>query len=104
VAFVEREMKSLGLDENLVGLEDMFGEIKTVSSQDLSYACPLTRHTIHPSVYQFGSAGDRPYLYRGFERAKQSAVLACETSEFQDHPRKASTMDTGYNSYDGSGR
>jgi hypothetical protein len=31
VEFVEREMKSLGLDETVVGLEEIFGEIKAVS-------------------------------------------------------------------------
>ena len=31
VEFVEREMRSLGLDETVVGLDEVFGEIKAVS-------------------------------------------------------------------------
>jgi hypothetical protein len=30
VEFVEREMRSLGLDESVVGLDEVFGEIKAV--------------------------------------------------------------------------
>jgi len=40
VEFVEREMRSLGLDETVVGLDEVFGEIKAVGS-----ACPRSLST-----------------------------------------------------------